>query len=1282
MAPSTAISLLGLATAAWLRQSRPASVAAIRFGKAVALVVLTYSVLIWAEFLFGIELSLVSPVAGTTETIGQIPVGKMSPLTALACLLASVGLMTQVAGAKRKALRQTGAILAVLLLVLASGVTLSYILRVPLFYSGTVIPMAALTAIGFTLLAAGLLMRTGADTWPMGLFVPHAPGAPQSRRPTWGFLVMAVLLMAGIGAAGFAYLRHEQRDASRVAAENLSAIGNLKVDQIAGWYRERLADANTVLNTPLRVELNRFLEDPSDEESRERLLAWMRALQREDDYLLVALLDGRGLAHLSVPSSIAGSDPRLLEECRRALRQRTVVIHGLHRHESDPLVHLSIIIPLANDRADALLLLEVDAAQSLFPLVQSWPTPTRSGEMLLVKREGDEVVYLNELRHRKGAALNLRMRIDEMPRLPAARAVSGHEGVFEGEDYRQVSVLAVSRAIPGTPWFLVAKIDRAEIYAAFRRDVATTALLVGVLLLAVVSGVGVLWHRRGLAWAERELVLQQVNLERERSFRAEADRAAEAVRIAHQRLRRFIDSNIVGIVIARPDGAILEANDYYLRLIGATREEFEQGKVDWRAITPPEWIPADELAIRELLERGTCTPYEKEYIRPDGTRVPVFLIDAMLEGPDPQIAAFALDLTERKRAEEVLRSREELLNNVGRIAKIGGWEFDPLTGKGSWTAEVARIHGLDPTELTSVELGLSFYRDESRAAIEQALKDTVELKLDYDLELELITPGGEHKWVNTRGHPTLEGGRVVRVSGSFQDITERKLAEQHLLRLTEILNASQTAARVGGWEVDLVDDSLFWTDETHRIHDTSPSEYTPTLATAMEFFTPESIPILREVLQTPAAGLDARCDADLELITRTGRHKWVHFTPSLTVERGRPVRLTCAIQDVTVRKLAESERLELTSRLHQSQKLESLGSLAGGVAHDINNVLAAILSTASAHRRQLKDADALAHSLDTITNACLRGRSVVRSLLYFARHDVVTRGPVDLNAIAREIVHLLDKTTLKRVQFAIDVEEPLASVDGDAGAISHAIMNLCVNSLDAIPDGGGVTIRTSRRSEGFVEIRVSDSGVGMTPEVRDKAIEPFFTTKPQGEGTGLGLAMVYGTVKAHEGTFEIVSETGKGTEIILGFPVSPVRETKSVSPAATVAGPEPVSTAPLRILLVDDDDLVRAGLGTLLELEGHEVHLAEGGSEALAHFRADVEVDLVMLDMHMPGMNGAETLERLLAIRPQQVVLLSSGHRDDEMARLMTGRPNVTAIQKPFTLDELQERLAALGLRS
>ncbi|MFN2442558.1 MAG: PAS domain-containing protein, partial [Thermoanaerobaculia bacterium] len=517
----------------------------------------------------------------------------------------------------------------------------------------------------------------------------------------------------------------------------------------------------------------------------------------------------------------------------------------------------------------------------------------------------------------------------------------------------------------------------------------------------------------------------------------------------------------------------------------------------------------------------------------------------------------------------------------------------------------------------------------------------------------------------------------ARAVVAHTNITDQKSSESELRRLAQILQASQAAARVGGWDLDLVHETLFWTEETYRIHEVSPAEYNPMLESAIRFFSPDSVPVLKEVLKEAGERGITR-DVELELITASGNRKWVQFTPTITTEGGRTVRVACAIQDITTRKQAEKERLELTAQLHQAQKLESLGSLAGGVAHDINNVLAAIMSSASANRPRLDDADPLARSLDTIISACLRGRSVVRSLLYFARSEIGSRGPVDLNDIVRDIVELLESTTLKRVRFTTSLQEPLPDIAGDRAALGHAVMNLCINSLDAMPDGGTVTITTRESENGLVEIRVRDTGSGMSPETREKAIEPFFTTKPLGEGTGLGLAMVYGTIKAHEGTLDIISAPGEGTTVILRFPPDLTVRDTGAGQAAASAAPIPIGT--LRTLLVDDDELIREGVGALLEISGHEMHLAASGAEAIELLDNGLEVDLVLLDMNMPGLTGPETLPRLLELHPGLPVLLCSGHRDEEMARL-TGAPNVLSIQKPFTLEELEAKLTELGVK-
>ncbi|MDR3682824.1 MAG: response regulator, partial [Geothrix sp.] len=382
-------------------------------------------------------------------------------------------------------------------------------------------------------------------------------------------------------------------------------------------------------------------------------------------------------------------------------------------------------------------------------------------------------------------------------------------------------------------------------------------------------------------------------------------------------------------------------------------------------------------------------------------------------------------------------------------------------------------------------------------------------------------------------------------------------------------------------------------------------------------------------------------------------------------------------EDITGLKRDQEERRSLEAQLHQAQKLESLGSLAGGVAHDMNNVLGAILSLSSALREGADPFSPVAKSLDTIMSACLRGRGVVKGLLYFAQKDLQEEQLIDLNDLVREMKELLSHTTLQRIQLTLDLQEDLGRIRGDAGALSHALMNLCVNAIDAMPKGGSLRIQTAAL-DGGVLLRVQDTGLGMAPEVLAKAMEPFFTTKPRGKGTGLGLAMVYGTMKAHEGTFELHSQSGQGTEAILRFPPGRVERPVPRQEAVPAAMDAPVG---LRVLLVDDDELIREAVGPMLEVLGHTVTTAPGGPQALAFLREGREVDLVILDMNMPGMSGAEALPRILDLRPELPVLMATGFSDHEIAPLLKDRPTVSSIRKPFSLKEIQAKIAALGIQ-
>jgi signal transduction histidine kinase/CheY-like chemotaxis protein len=389
-------------------------------------------------------------------------------------------------------------------------------------------------------------------------------------------------------------------------------------------------------------------------------------------------------------------------------------------------------------------------------------------------------------------------------------------------------------------------------------------------------------------------------------------------------------------------------------------------------------------------------------------------------------------------------------------------------------------------------------------------------------------------------------------------------------------------------------------------------------------------------------------------------------------------RVLVILTDLTRQVQANEEKAKLLIQLKQSQKMESLGTLAGGVAHDMNNVLGAILGLASAHLEQLPDGSPLHHALDTIVKATERGGRMVKSLLGFARQSPAENSKVDVNALLREQVSLLERTTLAKVHLEMDLEAGLGPIQGDPSALTHAFMNLCVNAVDAMAENGTLTLHTRNLAPGWIEVVVEDDGAGMPAEILEKAMDPFFTTKEVGKGTGLGLSTVHSTVKAHRGQLELESEPGKGTRVRLRFPTCAPAPLAPLDPAWPEPPPLPGG---LKVLLVDDDELIHDSVQAILETLGHPtVTTALSGEEALTLLAAGYEPDLVILDMNMPGLGGAGTLPRLRDLRPQVPVLLSTGRTDQSALNLAALHPGVTMLPKPFGLRQFQKHLEGIGL--
>ena len=388
------------------------------------------------------------------------------------------------------------------------------------------------------------------------------------------------------------------------------------------------------------------------------------------------------------------------------------------------------------------------------------------------------------------------------------------------------------------------------------------------------------------------------------------------------------------------------------------------------------------------------------------------------------------------------------------------------------------------------------------------------------------------------------------------------------------------------------------------------------------------------------------------------------------VRIGERTMLFTIVHDITERKRAEEATAVLQGQLNHLQRMESIGRLAGGISHDMNNVLAAVMSVAELLR--IKGGENI-KLYDLILEATKRGRNLLKGLMAFARKEVEDVEFFDLNELVKKEAELLASTMLQRIKLELALAPDIPKMAGAHTALSTALMNLCVNAMDAMPDGGTLTLRTMRLDDENLLLVVQDTGLGMPPEVIARAMEPFYTTKPVGKGTGLGLSMVFGTVQAHGGHVEIRSQVGQGTEVRITLPVTHGERRKLAREAPRAVAEE---ARKVRVMVVDDDALVREAASGMLEAQGHRVITAGGGYEALGLLEDGFECEVVVLDLNMPNLDGLATLKRLRRLKPELPVLMATGYIDGPTRTRIEALGQVCILSKPYSIDEFRRALA------
>jgi two-component system cell cycle sensor histidine kinase/response regulator CckA len=449
----------------------------------------------------------------------------------------------------------------------------------------------------------------------------------------------------------------------------------------------------------------------------------------------------------------------------------------------------------------------------------------------------------------------------------------------------------------------------------------------------------------------------------------------------------------------------------------------------------------------------------------------------------------------------------------------------------------------------------------------------------------------------------------------------------------------------------------------------------------LDIIHPEDRDMVRERYRQKMNGETTATRHAYRTIHKSGRIQWIEVGSVLIEWEGRPATLNL-ITDITERRQIEEEKRILEERLQRADKMEAIGTLAGGIAHDFNNLLMGIQGYASLTLLDLDPSHPHYERLKRIEEQVQSGADLTKQLLGFARGGRYEVTPADMNDILKKSSSMFGRTK-KEIAIHRKYGKDLRSVEVDRGQMEQVFMNLFVNAWQAMPGGGEIYLETedvllddaqaiscSVRPGRYVKISVTDTGTGMDEKTTERIFDPFFTTKGMGRGTGLGLATVYGIIKGHKGAINVYSEPGHGTTFNIYLPASEREVVGEKTATGTIArGTE-------AILLVDDEKMVLEVSREMLEFLGYRVHAAGSGQEALAVYMEKLkEIDLVILDMIMPGISGGETFDRLREINPDVRVLLSSGYSIEGQAKHILDRGCNGFIQKPFQLENLSRKV-------
>ena len=713
--------------------------------------------------------------------------------------------------------------------------------------------------------------------------------------------------------------------------------------------------------------------------------------------------------------------------------------------------------------------------------------------------------------------------------------------------------------------------------------------------------------------------------------------------------------------------------------------------MDVRTITPEKWHDLEKkIVAEELTKKGFTKSYEKEYIRKDKTVIPIEITLHRLtfQGHrSPIYWAMVQDITQRKLSEIQMEKELEFRHTLLQASPAYFSALD-VDGKVMMLNDALLMAlGYRLEEVIGKHFSTTFTLPEDRPEWDEVFQKIRRGEQVNDIETRVVTRDGQPLVVAWNGRRVIGlDGRTESFYGVGIDITERKKAEKIIRESEKKYRGFYESAPVGIFRSTLSGIMLDANPYMVRMLNYDSAE--ELLTTVNEVGLGNSLYVKRETRPRMLNEILNRSDwysYETDLLRKDGCHITCSVkirVHDLTVD---DAILEGFIEDVTERRKAEREKRKLEDLLVQSQKMESIGTLAGGIAHDLNNILSPIIAFTELAKMNVTAGDQADRHLEEVLRAGLRARELVKHILTFSRQSDIEKKAIQLSPLVKEAVKFLRASLPATIELNLDNDIPDSLVWADPSQIHQVVMNLCTNSAQAMKETGGtIHIQMTEVTIGdddllpylelkhgpYIKMIFADTGPGIPKDIINRIFDPFYTTKERGEGTGLGLSVVHGIVKGMGGAISVYSEPGEGTVFQVFLPKC-ARNSEGLHPQIYE-----LTRGKGRILFVDDEErIIMAGL-MVLEKLGYDVMTATRGAEALHIFKENpAAFDLVITDMTMPKMTGIELAGHLTEIRPDIPILLCTGLSDMITSKSMTEIGIQGVIMKPMIVRELAEAI-------